>query len=95
MYIYIYIHIYIYIYIYNVKKAHDVNVMNPKLDTYFLYDLHGQFFSFHSSIPFLKATTLVNSFSSKGTISQILGPRYEILSLPWKTDLTFALQNLN
>ena len=61
--------------------------MNPKLDTYFLRSLHGQFFYFHSLIPFLKATTLVNSFNSKGTISQILGPKCEILSFPWKTDL--------
>ena len=60
-------------------------VMNPKLDTYFLYSLHRQFFGFHSLIPFLKATTLVNSFNSKGKTSQILGPKYEILSLPWKT----------
>ena len=49
------------------------------------------FFYFHSSIPFLKTTTLVNSFNSKGTISQILGPKYKILSLPWKTDLTFCI----
>ena len=74
-----------------VKKAHDVTVMNPKLDTYFLHSLHGQFFGFHSLIPFLKAATLVNSFNSKGTISHILGPKYEILSLPWKTDLTFGI----
>ena len=45
--------LYIYIYIYiNVKKAHDVTVMSPKLDTYFLHSLHGQFFGFHSLIPF-------------------------------------------
>ena len=74
-----------------VKKAHDVTVMNPKLDTYFLHSLHGQFFGFHSLIPFLKAATLVNSFNSKGTISHILGPKYEILSAPWKTDLTFGI----
>ena len=61
--------------------------MNPKLDTYFLHSLHEQFFSFHSLMPFLKATTIVNSFNSKGTISHSLGPKYEILSLPWKTDL--------
>ena len=65
--------------------------MNPKLDTYFLHSLHGQFFGFHSLISFLKATTRVNSFNSKGTISHILGPKYEILSLPWKTDLTFDI----
>ena len=46
-------------------------------------------------IPFLKAATLVNSFNSKGTISHILGLKYEILSFPWKTDLTFGIANLN
>ena len=65
--------------------------MNPKLDTYFLHSLHEQFFGFHSLIPFLTAATLVNSVNSKGTISHILGPKYEILSLPWKTDLTFGI----
>ena len=74
-----------------VKKAHDVTVMNPKLDTYFLHSLHGQFFGFHSLIPFLKAATLVNSFNFKGTVPHILGPKYEIISLPWKTDLTFGI----
>ena len=65
--------------------------MNPKLATYFLHSRHGQFFGFHSLIPFLKAATLVNSFNCKGTISHILGPKYEILSIPWKTDLTFVV----
>ena len=68
-----------------------MTVMNPKLETYFLDSLHGQFFGFHSLIPFFKATTFVNYFSSKGTISQILVPKYEILSLPWKTDLSFGI----
>ena len=65
--------------------------MNPKLDKHFLHSLHGQFFYFYILIPFLKAITLVNSFNSKGTISQILGLTYEILSLPWKTDITFGI----
>ena len=65
--------------------------MNPKLGTYFLHSLHGQFSDFHSLIPFLKAATLVNSFNSNGTISHILGPKNEMLSLPWKTDLTFGI----
>ena len=65
--------------------------MNPKLDTYFLHSLHGQFFGFHSLIPFLKAATLVNSFNSKGTMSHILGPKYKILSVTWKADLTFGI----
>ena len=65
--------------------------MNPKLGTYFLHSLHGQFSGFYYLIPFLKATTLVNSFNFNSTISHILGPKYEMLSLPWKTDLTFGL----
>ena len=35
-----------------------MTVMNPKLDPYFLYGLHGQFFDFHSLIPFLKAVLI-------------------------------------
>ena len=59
--------------------------MNPKLNTYFLHGLHGQLIGFHSLTPFLKATTPVNSFNSKATIFQVLGPKYKILSFPWKT----------
>ena len=72
-----------------------MTVMNPKLDTYFLHSLHGQFFRFHFLMPFLKVATLNNSFESKGTKSQILGPKYEIPSIGtkylWKTDLTFCI----
>ena len=65
--------------------------MNPKLDMYFLHSLHGQIFGFHSLIRFLKPATLANTFNSKGTISHILGSQYEIISVPWKTDLTFGI----
>ena len=65
--------------------------MNPKLGTCFLHSLHGQFSGFHSLIPFLKATALVNSFNSNGTISNISGPKSEMLSLQWKTDLMFGI----
>ena len=58
--------------------------MNPKFDTCFLYSLQGQIFGFHSLIPYLKVSTLVNSFNSKGTIFQILGPKQEIISLLWE-----------
>ena len=68
-----------------------MTVRNPKLDMYFLHSLHGQFFDFHSLILFLKATILVNPFNSKGTMSYILGPKYEILLFPWKTDLKFGI----
>ena len=56
-----------------------------------MHSLHKQFFGFHSLILFLKATTLAYSFDSNGTISQILGTKYEILLLPWKRDLTFGI----
>ena len=56
-----------------------------------MHSLHKQFFGFHSLILFLKATTLAYSFNSNGTISQILGTKYEILLLPWKRDLTFGI----
>ena len=67
--------------------------MSPNLNTYFLHSLNGSFFGFLSLMPFLKATALVNSFNSKGIISQILGRKHEILSLLWKTDLTFDIAN--
>ena len=70
-----------------------MTVLKPKLDACLLHSLHGRFFGFQSLTPFLKATTLVNSFNSKGAISEILGPKYKILSLPWKTDLTFDIAN--
>ena len=57
----------------HVTKAHKVLAIYPKCHKYFLYSLHGQFFDFHYLITLLKASTLVNSFCSKGTISQILG----------------------
>ena len=65
-----------------------MTAMNPRLDTYFLHSLYEQFFGFQS---FLKVTTPVSFFNSKGTVSQILGPKYKILSLPWKTDLKFGI----
>ena len=65
--------------------------MNPKLCISILDSLHGQLFGFHSLIPFLKATALVISFNSKGTISQILGPKHKLLSFPSKTDSTFGI----
>ena len=40
--------------------------MNPRLDTYFLHSLYEQFFGFQS---FLKVTTPVSFFNSKGTVS--------------------------
>ena len=45
--------------------------MKPRLNTYCLHSLQGQFFGCHFLRPFLKAFRLVNSFSCKGTKVQI------------------------
>ena len=37
-------------------------------------------------------TILVNSFNSKGTITQILGPKYEIVSILWKALCLFSTE---
>ena len=60
---------------------------------YGLHSLQGQFTRFHFLISLLKAFTVSNCFNSLGTISQILGPRKEMLSVPLKTLRTFRLAN--
>ena len=52
-------------------------------------NLQGQFTCFHFLISLLKAFTISNCFSSLGIISQILGPRKEMLSVPLKTDTSY------
>ena len=49
--------------------------MKPRFDKYYLHTLEEQFFGYHFLIGFLKAFRLVNSLSSKGTVSQIFGLR--------------------
>ena len=58
-----------------------------------LHSLLEQLTGFHFLIFLLKAFTVSNCFNSLGTISQILGPRKEILSVPLKTLCTFRLAN--
>ena len=61
-----------------------------------MYDLHSpqkQFTGFHFLSSLLKALTVSNCFNSLGTISHILGPRKEMLSVPLKTLRTFGLAN--
>ena len=60
---------------------------------YGLHSLQGQFSGFHFLISFLKAFTVSNCFNSLCAISQILGPRIEMLSVPLKTLRTFHLAN--
>ena len=52
---------------------------------YGFHSLQGQFTGFHFLIPLLKELTVSNCFNSLGTISQILGPKKEMLSVPLKT----------
>lgn len=49
--------------------------------------------SLHVFILFLKISALVKLFSSEGTIHPILGPKKEIISLPWATDIRFGTLN--
>ena len=55
---------------------------------YHLHSLHGQFCGHHFLIPDLKALKVFTSFNSVGTISQILGPNNDKLSVPLYTLLT-------
>ena len=36
---------------------------------------------------------LINLFNPKGTVCPILGPREEMISLPWKRNITFDTAN--
>ena len=65
----------------------------PTFCMYGLHSLQGQFTGFHFLISHLKEFADSNCFNS-GTISQILGPRKEMLSVPLKTLRTFCLPNL-
>ena len=46
------------------KKAHEVTLMNSKLDMYFFHNPQEQFFGFHSLLTFLKVTALGDYFNS-------------------------------
>ena len=61
-----------------------------------MYDLHSlqrQFTDFHFLISLLKPFTVSNCFNSLSTISHILRPRKEMLSVPLKTLRTFGVAN--
>ena len=57
------------------NQVSEVFEMKPRFNMYCLHSLQGQFFGCHFLMPFLKAFRLVNSFSCKGAMSQIFGPR--------------------
>ena len=62
--------------------------MNPTPDKYFLHILHGQFLRIHFLISPLKEDKDDFCFISAGTISQIFGPKYEMVSKPFHTVFT-------
>ena len=62
--------------------------MNPTPDKYFLHILHGQFLRIHFLISPLKEDKDDFCFTSAGTISQIFGPKYEMVSKPFHTVFT-------
>ena len=59
--------------------------------TYFLHSLHGQLRGFQVLMAFLKAVKDSFCFISRGTRSQILAAKYEIVSIPVNTDFTRGL----
>ena len=83
----------------NIKKVKNYFLRKYQVyekPTFFMYGLHslqGQFTGFHFLICLLKAFTVSNCFNLLGTISQILGPRKEMLSVQLKTLRTFRLAN--
>ena len=56
-----------------------------------LQSLQGQLAGTHILMDFLKLFDDFWCLVSSGTISYILGPRYEILSVPWKTLFTWEI----
>ena len=62
--------------------------LKPIFGRYPLQSLHGQFCGHHLLIPDLKALKVFTFFNSVGTISQILGPKNDRLSVPLYALLT-------
>ena len=63
-----------------------------KFGRYRLHSLHGQFCGHQFLIPDLKAFKVFTSFNSVSTISQILGPKNDRLSVPLYTLLTGGIE---
>ena len=59
--------------------------INPILGKSFLRILHGQLLGTHCLISLLKANKDDFCFISSGTIFQIFGPKYEMVSCPFHT----------
>ena len=59
--------------------------MNPAPGKYVSHILHGQFSGIHFLISTLKEYKNDFCFISAGTIFQIFGPKYEMISKPFRT----------
>ena len=70
-----------------------ISQINVMPGTYFSYVLHGQLCGFQVLMAVLKAVKDSFCFISRSTRSQILGPKYEMVSVPLNTDFTKLLLN--
>ena len=61
---------------------------------YTLQNLHGHLSGFHFLIFWLKIGSVAQSLMSEGTKLQILGPRYEKISVPYSTVFTLSERKL-
>ena len=70
----------------------DQRYTKPIFGRYRLHSLHGQFCGHQFLIPDLKAFEDFTFCNSVGTISQILGPKNDRLSVPSYTILTGGIE---
>ena len=68
--------------------------MNPKLGMYTFQSLHGHLSGFHFLIFLQKIVSVAQSLMSEGTKFQILGPRYDNVSVPCNTVFTLYERKL-
>ena len=61
---------------------------------YTLQNLHGHLSGFHCLIFWQKICSVAQSLMSEGTKFQILGPRYDNVSVTYNTVFTFMSKNL-
>ena len=64
----------------------------PIFVRYHLHSLHRQFYGHQFLIPDLKLLKDFTFFNSVGTIPQIIGPKYDRLSVPLYTLLTGGIE---
>ena len=61
---------------------------------YTLHSLHGHLSGFHFLIFWRKIGSVAQSLMPEGTKFQILGPRYDNVSVPYNTVLHYMSENL-